>query len=153
MTFANASAFPQDPTTPTDVDQTITQPWWPEIKTRDAREIVRISGTVTQERLVEALQNAIWSVNQELAEWSQSRRAANPSEETLTDDRLVGLYRRAVYHYAKAELIERYRDFDMTNAGSSRDEDKIDGADDARRNLRWAISDILGRSRVTVEAL
>lgn len=151
MTFANASAAPQDPTTPTDADIVISVPWWPDIVVSDAREVIRISGTVTPARLVEALQNAVWSVIRELAEWATTQRAAYP--EKLNDERLAGLYRRAVYNYAKAELIERYRDFDMTNAGSTRAEDKLDAADDARRNLRWAISDILGRSRVTVEAL
>ena len=150
MTFANASAAPQDPTTPTD-DETVIGGWWPDIDVSAAREVIRISGTVTHTRLVEALQNAVWSINGELATWAAAQHTVYP--EKLDDERLAGLYRRAVYHYAKAELIERYRDFDMTSAGAARAEDKIDAADDARRNLRWAISDILGRSRVTVEAL
>ncbi len=151
MTFANASAAPQDPIAPTNDETIIVGDWWPNIDVAAAREVIRISGTVTPTRLVEALQNAVWAVNEELSTWAAARQAVDA--DIMDDERLVGLYRRAVYHYAKAELIERYRDLDMTNAGSSRAEDKADAADDARRNLRWAISDILGRPRITVEAL
>lgn len=151
MTFANASAAPQDPTSSDAAPHIIPQDWWPEIDVADAREVIRISGTVTQVRLVESLQNAVWSVNRELSGWADAQRELTPDE--LTDPRLVGLYRRAVYCYAKAELIERYRDFDLTGAGSTRAENTDDAAADTRRNLRWAIRDILGKSRTTVEML
>lgn len=151
MTFANASAAPQPPTASDETPHVIEQDWWPNIDVADAREVIRISGTVTQVRLVESLQNAVWSVNRELSAWADDQRQTAPTE--LTDARLVSLYRRAVYCYAKAELIERYRDFDLTGVGSSSAENTDDAAADTRRNLRWAISDILGKSRVTVEMI
>lgn len=151
MTFANASAAPQLPTLPDETPCVIYQDWWPYIDVADAREVIRVSGTITQARLVESLQNAVWSINRELSTWADTQRQIIP--DALTDPRLAGLYRRAVYCYAKAELIERYRDFDLTNAGSKKAEDTDAVAADARRNLRWAISDMLGKSRTTVEML
>lgn len=150
MSFANATA------TPGETPQTITQVWWPDIDVATAREIIRISGTVTQPRLAEALQNAAWAVNRELRNWQPQQLISQPDE--LTDPRMVGLYLRAVYSYAKAELIERYRDYDATAAASAsvgerRAQGTEDAAADARRNLRWAIADLLGRSRVTVELM
>lgn len=148
MSFANATA------TPDEEPETIEQVWWPDIDVAAARAVIRISGTITQPRLVEALQNAVWSVNRELRDWQQEQLAGQP--DGLADPRQVGLYRRAVYFYAKAELVERYRDYDTVAASGRRDrEDTItdDAAADARRNLRWAISDLLGRSRVTVELM
>ena len=63
------------------------------------------------------------------------------------------LYQRAVYATAKAELIERYRDFDSTDAGQRRAETMELSVDDYRRQARYAIRDILGRPRATVELL
>lgn len=151
MTFANASAAPQDPTSPDAAPHVIAQDWFPDIDVDAARAVIRLSGTITQDRLVESLQNAVWSVNRELAAWADVQRQA--AQDELTDARLVGLYRRAIYCYAKAELVERYRDFDLTGAGSARAENIDDVAAETRRNLRWAISDILGKSRVTVELM
>lgn len=145
MSFANATA------TPDEEPETIEQVWWPDIDVAAARAVIRISGTITQPRLVEALQNAVWSVNRELRDWQQEQLAGQP--DGLADPRQVGLYRRAVYFYAKAELVERYRDYDTTASGSRDLEDTDATAADARRNLRWAISDLLGRSRVTVELM
>lgn len=129
----------------------IEQSWWPDISAEDARAVLRLAGTVTNTRLVESLQNAVYSINSDLAAWAVLQRDLEPIE--LTDARLVDLYRRAVYFYAKAELTERYRDFDTTGAGEKRSENLNDSTDDARRIQRWAISDILGKSRLTVEAL
>lgn len=144
MTFADTNPPLPEPTT-------ICQDWWPDINLVDAREVIRISGVITEPRLVEAIQNAIWAVNGELSSWAESYKKTEPGQ--LQDSRIIGLYKRAIYCYAKAELVERYRDYDMTAAGGRVAEEKDGVADDMRRNLRWAISDILGQSRVTVEAM
>lgn len=144
MTFANASP-------PTSENKEFSQDWWPDICLDDARNVIRVSDVITNDRLIESIQNAIWSVNNELSDWAINRRQIEPAE--LTDERLVGLYKRAVYSYAKAELVERYRDYDMTAAGARRADDSDGIADEMRRNLRWAISDILGQSRVTIESM
>jgi len=148
MSFAVASADPQEPeTTP----EPISQQWWPDLDLELARKVVRLNGTVTNDRLREALQNAAYSVNDELQAWSLTQRDANP--ENLPSGRETDLYLRAVHFYVKAELAERYRDFDTTGAGDRRADDQEAIADSARRNMRWAIRDLLGLPRMTIEAL
>lgn len=129
----------------------IEQAWWPDIDCDDARSVLRLNGTVTDARLVESLGNATYSINHELRSWAQLQVDLEPAE--LVDKKSIHLYRRAVYFYAKAELTERYRDFDTTGAGERRAEKLDDAIDESRRIVRWAISDILGRPRLTVEAL
>lgn len=129
----------------------IEQSWWPDIDLMEAREVLRLVGTVTDIRLLEALQNAVYSVNSELNTWSVLQRNLEPAE--LTDSRAVFLYKRAVYFYANAELIERYRDFDTTGAGDRRADNLDDSIDESRRILRWAVSDLIGKPRLNVGVL
>ncbi|MCO1344221.1 head completion/stabilization protein [Burkholderia multivorans] len=56
-------------------------------------------------------------------------------------------------HLAKATLIERYRDYDTTGDGARRADELEPQSDELRRDARWAISDIVGRPRVTVELI
>ncbi|MNV46973.1 Phage head completion protein (GPL) [compost metagenome] len=60
-------------------------------------------------------------------------------------------YMRAVYAYAKADLVERMADFDLTGAGQKKVDWLDTTPDEQRRNAAWAISTILGRSRCTVD--
>lgn len=134
--------------------------WWPDIDANDVRDTLRLDGAVTEARLEAALINAMLSVNRELAVWQASQQAtgyasadAVPGELIAEETALIHHYRRAVYSTAGAELCERYRDYDSTSAGNAR-ADKIEpGVDDYRRDARWAISDILGLGRSTVELI
>lgn len=150
MSFAVAAADPQNPESGT-TPESIQQDWWPDVDLAHARNVMRTNGTVTDDRLHEALRNAAYAVNDELADWSVPLREANA--DGMPAGRLTDLYLRAVHFYAKAELVERYRDFDTTGAGDRRADDQEGIADESRRNMRWAISDLLGKPRVTVEAL
>lgn len=148
MSFASATPVPRYPlATEPEITEVITgDGWWPDVDSRIARIVIRLNGTVTLARLVESLENAIQDIQSQLAEWKALQTGdLGPKEK--------GLYLRAVYFTAKADLTERYRDFDTTGDGERRVEDLVDAVDDARRNVRWAISDILGRPRITVEAL
>lgn len=131
--------------------ETFVQEWWPDIDPNAARSILRLNGTVTNARLMESLQNSIATVNSELADWAALQTKTEPSK--LGDQRIVDLYKRAVYFYSKADLTEKYADFDITGAGDRRTESMEGAVDSARRKVRWAISDILGKTRVTVELL
>ena len=62
-------------------------------------------------------------------------------------------YRRAVHCLAAAWLIERYRTIDATAAGDRKAEAENLGVEDLRRDARWAISDIQGAARTTVELI
>lgn len=120
---------------------------WPDVDPRIARIVLRLSGTVTNERLLESLENAIQAVQKELAQWR-----AGQGDATL-DKRQTGLYRRAVFFTAKADLMERYRDFDTTQAGDRVADAAEPAIDDAWKVVRWAISDLMGKPRVTIEVL
>jgi integrase len=54
---------------------------------------------------------------------------------------------------AAAWLIERYRTIDATATGDRKAEAENLGVDDLRRDARWAISDLTGVGRTTVELI
>jgi len=127
------------------------------------RDAMRLDGTVTDVRLRQAVIAAILHVNDELREWKLQQVAAGyasmaavPADRIDRESVLIAHYRRAVYCTAKADLIERYRDFDST-ASSLSDKKMMDALDHApgeqRRNAHWAIADIIGRAHLTVELI
>lgn len=134
--------------------------FFPDIDPEDLRKSQRLDGTVTYERLLHALIEAIASVNSELAAFKAAQLlaghatlAAVPAE-TINDTSInVHRYNRAVFSMAKADLSERYRDYDSTNAGNIKADQMETPIDDIRRDARWAISDILGVGRNTVELI
>ncbi len=147
MSFAVAQPVPRYPldSTEQNVDVIVGDDLWPDIDPKIARVVIRLNGTVTNVRLVESLENSIQAVQRELSEWRSQQDGLN--------DKQKGLYRRAVYFTTKAELMERYRDFDSTEAGN-RVADALDPAiRDAWQTVRWAISDIMERPRVTIDVL
>ena len=103
------------------------------------------------------------TVNLALIDWQTKQvdagfitLAAVPAPTINKQSHLVTHYCRAVMSTAKADLIEKYRDYDTT-ASSQRDSKKNDyldnAADTERRNAHWAIADLLGRRHVTVELI
>ena len=70
---------------------------------------------------------------------------------------VAGRYLRAIYAHIQAELAEVYRDIDTTPHNDSKAERMRERyevkVDEHRRNLRWAIADLLGRPRTTVELI
>lgn len=137
--------------------------WFPDITLVDLRDAMRLDGTVTDARLVQAVVDAILHVNRELAQWQGQHAQAGiaaladvPATRINRESRLLAQYRRAVYSTAKADLIERYRDYDST-ATSLTDKKSMEWLDEApgaqRRNAQWAIADIVGRSHLTVELI
>lgn len=127
------------------------------------RDAVRLDGTVTDVRLRQAVIAAILHVNKELRDWKLKQvdagyvtLAAVPAEHIDRESILIAHYRRAVYCTAKADLIERYRDYDST-ASSLSDKKMMEALDNApgeqRRNAHWAIADIIDRAHLTVELI
>lgn len=125
------------------IERKVSIPGWPEISTVDARDLLRIDGTVTDDRLVECIENALHSVSSELEEW----RAGHESCPFDTEQK-KSLFRRAVLFYAHAELLERYHNFDAV--GGSKKERQSEAITDSRRTSRWALRDLIGRPRLTV---
>lgn len=134
--------------------------FFPELALADFRNAVRLDGTVVDDRAVQALETAMYDVNGQLAEWMQEHQAEGvntladvPNPAWQPESYYTRQYLRAVWSLAKANLVERYRDYDTTGTGHDR-ADALEPADaDYRRDAAWAIADILGRSRTTVELI
>ncbi len=155
MSFITTSPLPETVTT------IITNSlFWPDIDLSQLRDAVRIDGTVTDERLTHAVINAISSVNRDLAVWKQAQQADGiatladaAADEINGESELKQLYLRAVYATAKANLIERYRDYDATGDGH-KSADKLElSTDDLYRDARFAIRDIIGETHTTIELI
>lgn len=134
--------------------------FFPDIDVDTATAAMRQDGTVTAERLRAALVEAALSVNEDLAAWRAEQQAADyftleevPAPQIDGKSAHVHRYLRAVYCEARAGLIERYRDYDATAAGDRKAEALMQAVEDLRRDARWATSDIVGRSRSTVELI
>ncbi|KZN43990.1 head completion/stabilization protein [Pseudoalteromonas luteoviolacea] len=134
--------------------------FWPAISLADFRDVMRLDGTVTSERLEHAVVSSVVSVNKELKAWRLTQTANGysilesvPAEQINDKSELLHLYKRAVYCFAKANLLERYNDFDSTAKGTKDSEELNDTTDAFRRDGRLAIRDILGQNHVTVELI
>ena len=139
--------------------------FFPDIDPAMFREQHRIRDAITPARAREALIAAMLTVHRDLAAWSMRHRAAGTLR--LEDVRgtdgalsaidgtstLVLLYRRAVFTAAKAEVVERYRDVDLTGAGQRKAEDLEPSVSELRRDSLYAIRDILAVGRITVELI
>ena len=155
MSFITTSPLPETVTT------IITTPaFWPDVDLSALRDAVRIDGTVTDARLTHAAINAISAVNKDLSVWRQAQITAGAAtlddvaaEEINGESELRQLYLRAVYATTKANLIERYRDYDATGDGHKA-ADKLElSADDLYRDARFAIRDIIGDTHTSVELI
>lgn len=134
--------------------------WFPSVDPAGLRRAQRIRDGVTPERLRAAIVGAIITVNNQLAVWQVAQTLAGrlslgevPGAVIDGRSRYVLLYERAIGAYTKAELVEGYRDTDITGAG----ERQIDAMDPAIGELRrtgvQAIRDMLGTTRVSVELI
>lgn len=134
--------------------------FWPDIDANHLRERQRIGGNVSAPRLEEAAVAAMISVNRELRKLKLRYQAMGhaaledvPAEQIQGKSELVHTYLRAVYCTVSAEVAERYRTYSSTNTGTAKGEEEEQSADDYRRDARFAIRDLLGINRTTVELL
>lgn len=134
--------------------------WFPDIDPAMWREQQRIRDSVTPARMREALVAAILTVGRDLAPWATAQRgegAASLADVSAPEidgtSTLVLLYRRAVFTAAKAEVVERYRDIDLTGAGQRKSDDLDPSVTKLRRDCLHAIRDILGVTRTTVDLI
>lgn len=134
--------------------------FFPDIDVDQAYAAMRLDGTVTPQRLRASLVEAVISVNAELDAWKVAQQSFGRS--TLADvpaPKIDGKsahlhrYYRAVLCMAVAWLIERYRTIDATATGDRKAEAENLAVDDLRRDARWAISDLMGVARTTVELI
>ncbi len=148
------------PTTPTAETPINSGAFWPSVTPGTIRAAHRIDGSVTPERLRDALIEAVANVTGQLTDWRAAREAAFYA--TLNDvpaEFIDGIsilelrYRRAVGCMAKAIVLERYRDYDTSNQGDRKADATDPTIEDLRRDASWAIRDIQGLARSTVELI
>jgi hypothetical protein len=163
MTSFNAVASPSidaDPAPPADELIVSNVPWFPAVDLTAMRKAVRLDGTVTHERLRDAVIAAIDEVNRELASWRApletggvASLAALPADKIGGESVQLARYRRAVYFLARADLTEKYRDFDSTKSAAHDADELVTTIDADRRNARQAINDMRGVARSTIELI
>lgn len=146
--------------TATETDTIENNGFWPALKVAEFRESMRVDSLATPPRLAMALDGAAMDVNAQLLAYQLQQQAAGhdtaddvPPRPGQRQGDLVRLYLRAVWSLAKADLIERYRDYDATRDGHDRADALTDAVDDYRRAAAWAIRDITGDRRTTVELI
>ena len=140
-------------------------PWFPDMNPEDVRNACRLDGTITPARLLPALKAAMLSINAELEAYrldQQSRLgytslAEVPAPMVGGESAQVLRYQRAVHACLQADLAEAYRNLDTLPSGTGKEGRVLEGlavhVDEHRRNQRWAISDLLGMRRSTVELI
>ncbi len=132
--------------------------FWPEINVNKFAVAMRLDGTTRAERLRDALVAAMVNVNRELMPWRASQQSLGyssladvPFNDPVDDENpKVHNYRRAVYCIAKANLTERYRDFDATAKGDRRATQLETEIADLWRDARWAMRELQGLNHNTV---
>lgn len=138
--------------------------WFPDMEPAKVRAACLLDGTVSADRLLPLLQNAMLDVNAELAEWAQEQRARwgyasladVPAPQVGGESAKLLHYRRAVHACLQAQLLDAYRGMATISTGNKLDrssDDTSTQAGDHRRNQRWAIADLLGHARATVELI
>lgn len=134
--------------------------FWPEFTTATLRDTLRLDGTVTDARLVDAAAQAMVSVNRDLRDWRALQQLHGyqyltevPADCVDGTSELELLYRRAVMARVQASLMERMRDVDTTATGTDRADRLAPAITECYRDARFAIRDLLGTGHTTVALL
>lgn len=134
--------------------------FFPAISLVDCRDVMRLDQDITSPRLRHSLINAISSVNWDLSGWKATQTAVPyntladvPARQIDDTSEKISLYKRAVYSYAKAELNERYRDYDSTLNATQRAEELDQTIDQYRRESIIAVRAIMEQPRSTIELI
>lgn len=122
---------------------------------------MRIDAAITSERLYHAAVEAVAYVNDQLAGLQKkievtgvaTLAGSNTKQQVNGESLPVIRYRRAVYSYTKALLLEVYADHDAAGKTASRADAKQEQAEDSRREGHHAVADLLGRARIDSELI
>lgn len=154
---------PADPAPPADDNAVLVgDAFFPAIDPAKFSVIMRVGATVTAERIRDALTEAMLDLDRDedlarrRAEWTAAGAVTLsdvPAPEFGGEHKLVFLYRRAVFSFAKAALDEKFRDNATSDAGERRAEgvDVVVGSH--RRNAQNALADLVARSRSNVDLI
>ncbi|MFT9180375.1 MAG: head completion/stabilization protein [Zymomonas mobilis] len=129
--------------------------FFPNIDTADIRSGFRILESITADRLRQAVIRSMISVNRDLSSWKKTQISAGflklsdvSSDQIDGQSTLATQYFQAVGCYARADLIDSYRDVDRTRHGRHETDDLEPASGDLRRDGLYAIRDIIGEQRV-----
>lgn len=157
------SGFISSPPPPASPDGATVEagPFWPSVDVNHFRDAMRIGGQeIPEPRVREALIGAIITADDNLGAWRAEQEAAGhatlldvPVPEIANISKYVLLWRRAVFAFACADLIETHRDVTATRDGGARAENERLAPDDHRRNGIHAIRDMRGERRTAVELI
>ncbi|WP_294275751.1 head completion/stabilization protein [uncultured Sphingomonas sp.] len=135
--------------------------WFPPIDPALFRDEQRVdANAITDARVRQALIAAIIRVGRDLEEWRLGQVTAGfatldqvPALWIDDQSELAILYRRAVFTAAKAEIVERFVDVDLTGRGE-REASQLDPTvAELRRDSVHAVREILGVGRMTVDLI
>lgn len=145
----------EQPTAPEAV--VVNDGFFPDVDPASVRDVARIPTSMTPARLRAAILGGIMSAEIDLRQFAADCRADGystladvPAQQLDGQSVQVIRYQRAVALFAKAELIERHRDFDTTSAGGNQADELSPSIDELRRDAIHAIRDMLGVSRTGV---
>jgi hypothetical protein len=162
MTFIpTAPVAPLASPAPAEPDRVIINDgWFPDIDPADIRADRRIRDVVTPRRMRTAVIGAIMTVRVNLRDWAALHRevgaaslAQVPADTIDGESVLVLAYERAIGAYARAELVEGYRDTDLTGRGDRKVEDLEPSVGELRRDALHAIRDMLAVGRTNVDLI
>lgn len=140
----------------------VTAAFWPRIDLADLRQVMRVENNIGSSRLYHTALESAAHVNAQLKGWrmaAQARGIVRLEEAAQDEDKINGeapqaaAYRRAVYCYAKALLLEKYADTDPAAKTAERAEAKQAQAEDYRREAHFAVAAVMGRRRCDAELI
>lgn len=134
--------------------------FYPDIEPGTCRNAMRISGSITPDRLRHSLIASIQQVNNDLALWMQTQQLAGhasladvPADQIEQTSVKLFQYERAVYNATKAELTERRPDYDSTQKGLDRSNSLSDLIDQYRRAATVATRQVMDKPSSTIELI
>ena len=134
--------------------------FYPDINIADFKKAYRVSDTITDQRTIEAIKNALINVNDQLANWQADQALAGisslsnvPSDNYGNITKHQQCYYTAVYATAKSYLIDEYRDTDTTNSGNAKTQDMDESADIYLAMAKSSIRKLLGIAKSTIELI
>lgn len=130
-------------------------PFYPSVALDRIREIVRIDGAVTNERLKQTIIEEVIDINRLLIRLKdQASKLSDLSKLQINDlPETDYLYLSAIANGVAAKVNENYRNYDNSDSGIKKAKEAEYTVDDYRRNKQWAIQQLLGENHTVVELI
>ncbi|EKN3753324.1 head completion/stabilization protein [Yersinia enterocolitica] len=134
--------------------------FWPAVDPIKLRELLRLEGTVTAERLRFTIKGAMAEINAELFDYRRQQMAIGckalgdvQAEQMDGENMQLAEYQRAVCAVTAALLAERYRGYDASARGDKRAEAIENSVGEWWRDARHSIRNITGQPHNIVDLI